>query len=494
MNTRIERDSLGEYQVPSDAYWGVHTARAVDNFPISRRAIGIYPDLVRAFAQVKQAAARANADLDELDEERAELIDRACQEIIEGKLHDQFIVGVIQGGAGTSSNMNANEVIANRALELAGRSKGDYGYLHPIDHVNRAQSTNDTYPSAVKLAVAAGMRKLIAEMQLLQYSFHMKARENRDVLKVGRTQLQDAVPMTLGQEFHGFASTLSEDVQLLEDTLPALYELNLGATAIGTGITAHPDYAPAVLRHLQEITGEHRLRTAKDLIEATSDTGVFMLVSSVLKRSAMKISKICNDLRLLSSGPQAGLGEILLPAKQAGSSIMPGKVNPVIPEAVTQVAYVIAGSDVTVAMASEAGQLQLNAFEPVMAHVILQNVTWLRRSIRTLRINCVDGIVVNHDRLQKMVQSSVGVVTALSPVIGYQVAADLAKTALRSGGNIRSLVIERGLLSEERVDELLNPQNLSNQGPETQSMPQLTPELIAAIEQDLDYSDRQDDY
>ncbi|RRD46399.1 aspartate ammonia-lyase [Tessaracoccus sp. OH4464_COT-324] len=494
MNIRIERDSLGEYEVPADAYWGVHTARAVDNFPISRRPIGIYPDFVVAFAQVKQAAARANADLGELDDERADLIDQACQEIIEGALHDQFIVGVIQGGAGTSSNMNANEVIANRALELAGREKGDYAYLHPIDHVNRAQSTNDTYPSAVKLAVAAGIRKLIAELQLLQYSFHLKGREYRDVLKVGRTQLQDAVPMTLGQEFHGFASTLGEDVQLLEQTLPSLSELNLGATAIGTGITAHEDYAPAVMRHLREITGEHRLRTAHDLIEATSDTGVFMLVSSALKRNAMKISKICNDLRLLSSGPQAGLGEISLPAKQAGSSIMPGKVNPVIPEAVTQVAYVIAGSDVTVSMASEGGQLQLNAFEPVMAHMILQNVTWLRRAIRTLRINCVDGIVANRDRLRRMVQSSVGVVTALSPTIGYQAAADLAKAALRGEGEIRQLVVERGLLTEQQVDELLNPQSLSNQGPETQSMPKMTPELIAAIEQELDRSDRRHDY
>lgn len=494
MSTRIERDSLGEFEIPADAYWGVHTARAVANFPISRRTIGIYPDFVRAFAQVKQAAARANADLGELDDERAEYIDQACQDIIDGQLHDQFVVGVIQGGAGTSSNMNANEVIANRANELAGHELGDYSFIHPIDHVNRAQSTNDTYPSAVKLAIAEGFNKHIAELQLLQYALHKKGREFRDVLKIGRTQLQDAVPMTLGQEFHGFSSTLGEDIERLQQHVPLLYELNLGATAIGTGITAHPDYAPAVMQHLREITGISGLTTAKDLIEATSDTGVFMSTSSVLRRNAMKISKICNDLRLLSSGPQAGLGEINLPAKQAGSSIMPGKVNPVIPEAVTQVAYVIAGSDVTVAMASEAGQLQLNAFEPVMAHVILQNVTWLRRAIRTLRINCVDEITANKKRLDELVHSSVGVVTALSPAIGYQHAADVAKAALRGEGSVRDLVVQRGLLTEEQVTAMLNPENLSNQGPETASMPRLTPELIAAIENDLDIADKTADY
>lgn len=492
--SRIERDSLGELEIPSDVYWGVHTARAVENFPISKRAIGVYPDLIRAFAQVKQAAARANADLGELDDERADYIDQACQDIIDGRLQDQFVVGVIQGGAGTSTNMNVNEVIANRALEIAGHPKGDYAFIHPIDHVNRAQSTNDSYPSAVKLAMAAAIKKLIAEVQLLQYSFHLKSREFRDVLKVGRTQLQDAVPMTLGQEFHGFSTTLAQDIERLQGLLPLLFSLNLGATAIGTGITAHADYAPAVMQHLRAITGESGLSTARDLIEATSDTGVFMSTSAVVKRAAMKISKICNDLRLLSSGPQAGLGEINLPARQAGSSIMPGKVNPVIPEAVSQVAYVIAGSDVTVAMASEAGQLQLNAFEPVMAHVILQNTTWLRRAIRTLRINCVDGITANEEHLAEMVNNSVGVVTALSPAIGYQAAADVAKAALRGEGTVRELVVQRGLLDEAQVDAMMNPAQLSNQGPETQTMPTLTPELIAAIESDLDSADRLERY
>lgn len=492
--SRIERDSLGEMEIPSDVYWGVHTARAVENFPISKRPVGVYPDLIRAFAQVKQAAARANADLGELDDERADYIDQACQDIIDGRLQDQFVVGVIQGGAGTSTNMNVNEVIANRALEIAGHPKGDYAFIHPIDHVNRAQSTNDSYPSAVKLAIAAAIKKLIAEVQLLQYSFHLKSREFRDVLKVGRTQLQDAVPMTLGQEFHGFSTTLAQDIERLQGLLPLLFSLNLGATAIGTGITAHADYAPAVMQHLRAITGEAGLATARDLIEATSDTGVFMSTSAVVKRAAMKISKICNDLRLLSSGPQAGLGEINLPARQAGSSIMPGKVNPVIPEAVSQVAYVIAGSDVTVAMASEAGQLQLNAFEPVMAHVILQNTTWLRRAIRTLRINCVDGVTANEERLAEMVKNSVGVVTALSPAIGYQAAADVAKAALRGEGTVRELVVQRGLLDEAQVDAMMNPAQLSNQGPETQTMPTLTPELIAAIESDLDSADRLEHY
>ncbi|NLE98812.1 MAG: aspartate ammonia-lyase [Propionibacterium sp.] len=490
MTVRMERDSLGALAVPADAYWGVHTARALENFGISRREISVYPDFMVAYAQVKQAALRANRDLGDIDAERAGYIDAACQEIIDGELHDQFVVGVIQGGAGTSTNMNVNEVIANRALELSGREKGDYDYISPLDHVNRSQSTNDTYPSAVKLAVVYGMRKLISELELLQHSFRQKGREFRDVLKVGRTQMQDAVPMTLGQEFRGFASTMGEDIAWVRDAMPQLFVLNLGATAIGTGITARPGYAESVIYHLREITGEPRLEIAADLIEATSDTGVFMSSSSVLKRTAMKLSKICNDLRLLSSGPQAGLGEISLPARQAGSSIMPGKVNPVIPEAVSQVAYVIAGSDVTITMASEAGQLQLNAFEPVMAHVLQQNVTWLRRAVRTLRINCIDGITANRERLDAMVGSSVGVVTALTPTIGYIRAAEVAKAALRGEGTVRDLVIDRGLLTADEVDGLLNPEQLSNQGPETETMPRMTAELIASIERQLDLGDR----
>ncbi len=489
---RIERDSLGELGIPDDAYWGINTARAVENFRISRREISVYSDLIVAYAQVKQAAARANLEIGVLDHERADLIDRASQDIIEGRLHDQFVVGVIQGGAGTSTNMNVNEVIANRALELAGRPFGDYSFISPNDHVNRSQSTNDTYPSAVKLSLIAAVTKMTDELRLLRHAFAEKGREFRDVLKVGRTQLQDAVPMTLGQEFRGFATTLAEDIDRLEDVLPLLMELNLGATAIGTGIAAAPEYGPAVIRHLRGISGFDGLSLASDLIEATSDTGVFMSMSSVMKRAAMKLSKICNDLRLLSSGPQAGFAEIVLPPVQAGSSIMPGKVNPVIPEAVNQVAFVIAGADVTVSMASEAGQLQLNAFEPVMAHVLLQNSTWLRRASRTLRTNCVEGITANEEKMRADVDRSVGVVTALLPVLGYSAATRIAKEALRTGRSVRDLILEDGRVTPEALDELLSPVALSGiQG--TGPLPPLTPELIARMEEELDAADLRDD-
>lgn len=489
---RIERDSLGELEIPSDVYWGINTARAMQNFRISRREISVYPDLLTAYAQVKQAAARANREIGVLDETRADLIDRAAQDIIDGHLRDQFVVGVIQGGAGTSTNMNVNEVIANRGLELAGRPFGDYAYLSPNDHVNRSQSTNDTYPSAVKLSLVYSLSRLMQELRLLRDSFASKGREFRELLKVGRTQLQDAVPMTLGQEFWGFSTTVGDDVARIEDIAQLLWTLNLGATAIGTGITAPPEYAPAVLRHLRQITGLPELDNAKDLIEATSDTGVFLSVSSVVKRSAMRLSKICNDLRLLSSGPQVGLGEINLPAVQAGSSIMPGKVNPVIPEAVNQVAFIIAGADMTVSMASEAGQLQLNAFEPVMAHVLLQNSTWLRRAVRTLRINCVNGITANEGRLGGNVDASVGVVTALTPRIGYAEAAKLAKRALREGESIRELVLDEELLAPEELDAMLDPAALSGGLFDTGPLPALTPEVIAQMEADLDAADRGD--
>ncbi|WP_394280434.1 lyase family protein, partial [Microbacterium sp.] len=324
--TRTESDSLGELEIPADAYWGIHTARALENFPISMRPISVYRDLIVALAMVKQASARANKEIGVLDAERADLIDRASQRVIDGEFHDQFVVGVVQGGAGTSTNMNANEVITNIALEMAGRGKGDYAFLSPIDHTNRSQSTNDVYPTAIKVGLGLDLRTLLEELDLLRRAFLAKATEFHDVLKVGRTQLQDAVPMTLGQEFHGFATTLGYDHQRLTENASLLYEINMGATAIGTDITTHAGYAPAVLRHLREITGLD-LATADDLVEATSDTGSFMSFSASLKRNAIKLSKICNDLRLLSSGPQAGLGEINLPAQQAGSSIMPGKVN-----------------------------------------------------------------------------------------------------------------------------------------------------------------------
>ncbi len=461
---RLEHDSLGSLEIPADAYWGIHTARAHENFPIANRPISVYPEFIRAYACVKQAAARANAEIGVLSAQHADLIDRACEEVKQGALLEQFVVGVIQGGAGTSSNMNVNEVITNRALELAGRAKGDYEFLHPIDHTNRSQSTNDTYPTAIKIALTFSLRSLVGEIALLRESFLGKSEEFAQVLKIGRTQLQDAVPMTLGQEFHGFATTIAEDIERLDDARVLLREINMGATAIGTGITAPEGYKEAVLRHLNDITGLD-LVTASDLVESTSDTGAFVTFSGALKRSAIKLSKICNDLRLLSSGPQAGLGEINLPARQAGSSIMPGKVNPVIPEAVTQVAYSIVGADVTVTMAAEAGQLQLNAFEPVIAHSLLQSITWLARACATLRVNCVDGITANEDRLAEMVSRSVVVITALTPYIGYQEAATLAHTALAAQVNVADLVVERGLLSREAVEQIFAPDRLAGKIP-----------------------------
>jgi aspartate ammonia-lyase len=464
--TRTETDSLGSMQVPAGAYWGIHTARALQNFPISRRPISVYPDLIRALARVKQASARANKAIGVLDADKADLIERVCIEIIDGNLHDQFLVGVIQGGAGTSTNMNTNEVIANRCLELMGHQFGDYSHLHPIDDVNRSQSTNDVYPTAIKLAMVLSLQRLLEEHKLLTASFAAKGREFASILKVGRTQLQDAVPMTLGQEFGGFAHTIAEDYDRLTEVIPWLNEINMGATAIGTGITADPRYADAVCRELVEITGIP-METAPDLIEATSDAGIFMTVSGTLKRAAVKLSKICNDLRLLSSGPQAGFGEINLPARQAGSSIMPGKVNPVIPEVVNQVAFAVIGADATVTAAAEGGQLQLNAFEPVIAHSILQSLAWMTGACHTLRINCIDGITPNLTRLSMQVETSVGVVTALTPYIGYAASATLAHEALTTSASIADLVVEAGLMDREEVMRVLSPERLSGMRPVT---------------------------
>jgi aspartate ammonia-lyase len=458
--TRSETDSLGTLDVPAGAYWGIHTLRAQENFPISVRKVGDYPDLVIALGQVKRAAARANVELGVLDPGIGRAIDRACAELIEGMWHDQFVVGVIQGGAGTSTNMNANEVIANRALELLGMPRGDYATVSPIDHVNRSQSTNDVYPTAVKIAMIHALKHMLDEHRMLGEAFRTKSAEFANVVKVGRTQLQDAVPMTLGQEFGGFSTTLQEDRDRLEETIPWLCEVNLGATAIGTGITADPRYADAVRRQLADISGLP-IATAPDLVEATSDTGVFMTLSGLLKRTAVKLSKICNDLRLLSSGPQAGFGEINLPPRQAGSSIMPGKVNPVIPEVFNQIAFTVMGADLTVSMAAEAGQLQLNAFEPVIAHSILQSIDWMTRGMRTLRVNCVDGITANESHLAESVARNVGVVTALSPHIGYAAASSLAHSALATGKSIAELVIAADLMSAEQVAEALSPRRLS---------------------------------
>ena len=475
--TREERDSLGSKRIPAEAYWGIHTARALENFPITRRTIANYPDLIRSLARVKQAAARANAELGVLEMAKAKIIDEVCEEIIAGKLRDEFCVGVMQGGAGTSTNMNANEVIANRGLELMGFARGDYDKLHPIDDVNRSQSTNDVYPTAIKLAMVFGVQRLLVEHRKLSDAFAAKGVEFATVLKIGRTQLQDAVPMTLGQEFSGFAHTLTEDQDRLGEVIPWLNEINMGATAIGTGITADPRYAECVRKHLVEVTG-FEMQTAPNLIEATSDAGVFMTLSGTLKRAAVKLSKICNDLRLLSSGPQAGFGEITLPPRQAGSSIMPGKINPVIPEAVNQVAFSIIGADATVTAAAEAGQLQLNAFEPVIAHSLLQSLAWLTNACFTLRVNCIDGITANTKHLATQVETSVGVVTALTPYIGYAAAATLAHTALTTHASIAELVLASGLMSRDQLDRVLTPERLSGLVPITGAITLPRPESV----------------
>ncbi|TAH52945.1 MAG: aspartate ammonia-lyase [Betaproteobacteria bacterium] len=457
---RIEHDLLGDREVPAAAYYGVHTLRACENFPITGITIAAYPDLIRALAQIKKAAAEANRQLGLLDARRCDAIVAACREVIDGRWHDQFVVDVIQGGAGTSTNMNANEVIANRALELMGHARGEYAHLHPNEHVNMSQSTNDVYPTALKLATYVGIFRLVDAMAYLRKAFERKADEFADVLKMGRTQLQDAVPMTLGQEFSTYAVMLGEDEERLKEAALLIREINLGATAIGTGINAHPEYAPLVCRRLAEISGVPVV-TSPNLIEATQDCGSFVQLSGVLKRVAVKLSKVCNDLRLLSSGPRAGLGEINLPARQAGSSIMPGKVNPVIPEVVNQIAFEIIGNDLTVSFAAEAGQLQLNAFEPIIAHSLFKSVLHLSNGCRVLADHCVSGITANRDLLRASVERSIGIVTALNPYIGYANATEVAAEAFRSGRGVAEIVLDRGLMSADQLADVLRPEVLT---------------------------------
>jgi len=457
---RIEHDFLGDMPIPDEAYWGVHSARAVENFPISGNSVSQMPELVRALAFVKKAAAQANAELGVIDTPRAEAIRRACDDVIGGALHAEFVVDVIQGGAGTSTNMNANEVIANRALEHMGAVKGRYDLLHPNDHVNASQSTNDVYPTALRVAAWFGINELLAAMAGLRGAFEAKAEEFKSVLKIGRTQLQDAVPMTLGQEFLAFAIMIGEDEARLREARTLITEVNLGATAIGTGINAPAGYAEKVIPLLAHISGVPVVKAA-NLVEATQDTGGFVQLSGVLKRVACKLSKICNDLRLLSSGPQAGFGDIHLPARQAGSSIMPGKVNPVIPEVMNQVAFEVIGNDVTITMASEAGQLQLNAFEPIMGWALFKSVKHLTQACKTLQVNCVEGIQANHELLARRVAESVTLVTALNPIIGYEKAALIAKTALRTGGTIADVADALGIMGRDELNALLVPDKLT---------------------------------
>ena len=452
--TRREHDLLGEADVPSGAYWGVHTKRAVENFPITGVPIGHFPELVRALALVKHAAARANRRLGFLDPAKAAQIEAACVLIAGGRHHDEFVVDAVQGGAGTSTNMNANEVIANVALELMARARGDYAHMHPNDDVNMAQSTNDAYPTALRLAIILATAPLCHALDELAYAFKGKAVDFGDVIKMGRTQLQDAVPMTLGQEFDAFHATIKEDVSRLGEAAALFREVNLGATAIGTGINADPRYAALAVEELARLSS-HPMVLATNLIEATSDMGAFVLFSGVLKRVAVKLSKICNDLRLLSSGPRTGLAEIKLPAVQAGSSIMPGKVNPVIPEVVNQVAFLVIGHDLTVTLCAEGGQLQLNAFEPTIGFCILSSLRMLTAAIETLTKRCVEGIEADRARCRDLVHGSIGIVTALGPALGYEASSHIAQRALAENRSVTDIVLEEGLLTAAELDKLL---------------------------------------
>ena len=456
---RVENDLLGDREVPDEALYGIQTLRALENFPITGIALREFPTLVEALAAVKESAARANAELGLLSPEIANAIVHAANEVRTGRHHEHFLVDMIQGGAGTSTNMNANEVIANRALEVLGHPRGDYATISPNSHVNLSQSTNDVYPTAVKLALHSGIEGLREAMRQLCDSFLKKGDEFNALLKMGRTQLQDAVPMTLGQEFSAFAHTILEDVDRLGEAQALIREINMGATAIGTRINAPEGYAEAVRRHLSAVSGLE-LITAPDLVEATSDTGAFVQLSGVLKRCAVKVSKVCNDLRLLSSGPRAGLGEINLPPMQPGSSIMPGKVNPVIPEVVNQVCFDVIGGDVTVTLAAEAGQLQLNVFEPIIAYRLLHALDSLKQAFIVLRTRCVDGITANPDRLRWFVEHSIGIVTALVPVLGYETATEIAKEALATGRGVYDLVCDRGLMTRADLDRVLDPRGM----------------------------------
>jgi aspartate ammonia-lyase len=463
--TRMEHDLLGDLAVPADAYYGVQTARALENFKISGVPLSLYPNFIKGLAMVKLAAARANFETGGFSKEILTAIEGAAQEVIDGKLHDQFQLDMLQGGAGTSTNMNINEVLANRALELMGHQKGEYKYCDPHDHLNRSQSTNDSYPTAIHIGLALGNKDIIKSFSELIAAFHAKGKEFSQILKMGRTQLQDAVPMTLGQEFEAFAATLEDEIHALQSIEKVLCEVSMGGTAIGTGLNAPAGYAEKCTQHLAKVTGMP-IKQARNLIEATQDTQAFVLYSSVLKSLAIKLAKVGNDLRLLSSGPRCGLHEINLPATQPGSSIMPGKVNPVIPEVTNMVAYRVIGNDLVVTLSGEGGQLQLNAFEPVIAAVLFESQTLFTNAARTLRVFCVEGITANPEVCKHYLETSIGTVTALNPVIGYDKATELAAEALKSGEGIIELVRERHILTDEQIDEILSPAALTGQGRE----------------------------
>ncbi len=457
---RREHDLLGDREVPLSAYYGVQTLRGVENFPISGMPLKNFAHFVDALAMVKKAAAQANCELGVLAKEKMEAICNACDEILAGKLHDHFVVDMIQGGAGTSTNMNANEVIANRALEILGHSKGEYKFLHPNDDVNCSQSTNDAYPTAIKLAVYFSLQDTLGALGELKAAMEAKELEFSQVLKMGRTENQDAVPMTLGQEFGAYAAMIGSAMKSMRTAADELLEINMGATAIGTGINSPPGYADLVTEKLSAISGL-KLRKAENLVESTQDSGVFSQMAGNMKRSAVQLSKICNDLRWMSSGPRCGLYEIRLPAMQPGSSIMPGKVNPVIPEMVSQVCFTIIGYDVTVAMASEASELELNMAEPIIAYCLLHGLMILKNAAVVLTSRCITGIQANVERCREYVQNSIGLVTALNPVLGYEKSVSIAKEALETGGSVYDLVLQKGWLSKEALDDILKPENMT---------------------------------
>lgn len=459
-STRLEHDLLGERLVPTEKYYGIQTLRALENYDITGIPISHYPRFIDALVSIKKAAALANLELGLLEPTTAQAIATACDRILGGELLEAFVVDVIQGGAGTSTNMNTNEVVANAALEILGQPKGRYEIIHPLEHVNLSQSTNDVYPTAVRITLSRELDTLAEKLQQLQTAFADKALEFSDVIKMGRTQLQDAVPMTLGQEFEAYAVTIGEDIQRVHEAQTLIHEINMGATAIGTGLNAHPQYAALVTEKLRQISGIEVVES-QNLVEATQDTGAYVQLSGVLKRVATKLSKICNDLRLMSSGPRAGLGEINLPAAAPGSSIMPGKVNPVIPEMVNQVAFEVIGSDVTVTLAAQAGQLELNVMEPVIAFNLFRSIDMLGRACQTLADRCVRGISANRQHCRDMVENSIGLVTALNPYIGYEKSTEIAREALERRDSVYAIVLEKGYLSKDELDEILSPENMT---------------------------------
>lgn len=462
MSTRVEKDFLGQKEIPDDAYYGVQTLRGKENFHITGIPMSWEPQFVKALGYVKKAAAMANRDLGVMDARIADAIIGACDRLIAGEMRDQFVTDFIQGGAGTSTNMNANEVIANLALERLGHKKGEYQHVSPNDHVNFGQSTNDVYPTAFRLALIMRLASYADSLRKLQDAFNSKAREFERVLKMGRTHLQDAVPMSLGQEFRGWGTTMGEEVERINEVRSLLREINLGATAIGTSVTAAPGYPELATRHLSDITGIQFI-LAGDLVEATSDTGAYVLLSGVLKRNSAKLTKICNDIRMLASGPRCGLNEINLPQMQPGSSIMPGKVNPVIPEVVNQVGFLVIGLDLTVTLAASAGQLQLNVMEPVITFALFTSIATMQNAVESLRVNCIDGITANVEHSRDMVLNSLGIVTVLKPSLGYKQCAEIAREGYETGKSLRDIVVkERKLLTQEKWDEVFSFENLIN--------------------------------